>query len=94
VRRREGAHYFAGGFYGGKKDQFLRLIETTSANINKDLAHDFIALWHDESHLNRYFIDQRPTIALDPSYCYPERWDLPFSKRLLALDKNHDKMRE
>lgn len=94
VRKREAEHYFAGGFYGGKTKEFLQLLSTTSANIRKDLHRDIIAVWHDESHLNRYFIDHPPTLKLDPSYCYPESWNLPFPKRLLALDKNHDELRK
>jgi len=30
---------------------------------------------------------------LDPSYCYPESWNLPYEKKLLALDKNHQEIR-
>jgi hypothetical protein len=30
---------------------------------------------------------------LDPRYCYPESWDLPFVKILVALDKDHAAMR-
>ena len=37
--------------------------------------------------------DLRVTVILDPSYCYPESWDLPFPKRLLALDKHHEEIR-
>lgn len=89
----EGQYYFAGGFYGGSSTEFLKLVRTCSANINKDLKNKVIAIWHDESHLNRYFIDNRPTKILTPSYCYPESWGLPYTKRLLALDKNHSEMR-
>lgn len=48
-----------------------------------------MAVWHDESHWNRYCIDHKPTTILSPSYCYPESWNLPYKKRLLALDKDH-----
>lgn len=94
VKNSEGDHYFAGGFYGGKKEEFFNLLSTTSQNIKKDFKKKLIAVWHDESHLNRYFIDHPPTQILDPSYCYPENLDLPFSKKLLALDKNHNEMRK
>lgn len=90
----QGEYYFAGGFHGGSREEFIKLITTITAGIEYDLQHNFIAVWHDESHLNRYFIDNPPTLILTPSYCYPESWKLPYKKRLLALDKNHNEMRK
>lgn len=89
----EGTYYFAGGFHGGTAQEFLKLAHTIAENVQQDLQHDVIAIWHDESHLNRYFIDNPPTCILSPSYCYPESWHLPYRKRLLALDKNHKECR-
>lgn len=94
ITAREGKYYFAGGFYGGSALEFIKLVETLAHNIEIDEAHNFIAVWHDESHLNRYFIDHKPTKILSPAYCYPESWKLPYKKRLLALDKNHAEMRK
>lgn len=98
VRSNEGAHYFAGGFHGGSAAEFIKLIRTMIANIQSDLSKGIIAVWHDESHLNRYFIDNPPTVILSPSYCYPENGiehiPLNYHKRLLALDKNHAEMRQ
>ena len=66
-----------------------------SNNIDIDYSKDLIAVWHDESHMNRYFIDNTPTKILDPSYCCNEGWiDCPFGRRLLALDKNHSEIRK
>jgi len=93
VNSNEGIYYFAGGFYGAKKSEFFKLLETTIHNIDADLQHNIIAVWHDESHLNRYFIDNPPTVILSPEYCYPESWNIPYRKRLLALDKNHAEFR-
>ena len=93
VKKSEGKQYFAGGFYGGDTQQFLELVGTCKECINKDLEKNYIAIWHDESHLNRYFINHRPSLILSPSYCYPESWKLPFSKKLIALDKNHQEIR-
>lgn len=94
INRHEGEIYFAGGFYGGSSKNVLDLVHTCIKNIRDDLSRNIIAIWHDESHLNRYFIDHNPTIVLSPSYCYPESWQLPYTKRLLALDKNHGEMRK
>jgi len=94
VRDNEGTYYFAGGFYGGTSQEFLKMVAVITDNIKKDLEKDFIAVWHDESHKNRYFIDNPPTLVLSPSYCYPENWKLPYHKKLLALDKDHAKLRK
>ena len=94
VNRNEGKIYFSGGFCGGKKEELLKLIHQTIGQINADLQKGFIAVWHDESHLNRYFVDHPPTRILDPSYCYPENWQIPYPKKIVALDKNHAEMRK
>lgn len=89
----EGRQYFAGGFYGGETEAILQLLQVNTSNIDDDLSRGIIAVWHDESHWNRYCIDHKPTVILNPSYCYPENWRLPYPKKLLALDKNHKEMR-
>lgn len=94
VRSGEGKYYFAGGFYGGARDAFLHILKTNIIGIENDLNRGIIAVWHDESHWNRYCIDYPPTVILSPSYCYPESWSLPYPKKLLALDKDHAKLRE
>ena len=87
INRGEGKHYFAGAFYGGKREHVLKLFETTSTNITIDLARGVIASVHDESHLNRYFIDHEPALVLNPSYCHFESWQSPYPKKLIAFDK-------
>ncbi len=90
----EEMQYFAGGFNGGTSDEFLKMSSKISDNIDDDYSRGIIAIWHDESHTNRYFIDNPPTKILDPSYCCIEHWmNCPFGRRLLALDKNHKDIR-
>jgi histo-blood group ABO system transferase len=94
----QGIYYFAGGFYGGSTAEFINMISVFTKNILTDLEEqNYIAIWHDESHLNRYFVTHPPTV-LDRSYCYPEngidKGYPPCSPKLLALDKNHSEMRE
>ncbi len=94
-----GTHYFAGGFYGGTTSEFIKMADSITNNIFTDIEqHNYIAIWHDESHLNRYFIDNQPSIILDRSYCYPENGEKKgyptCSPKLLALDKNHAEIRE
>ena len=92
VSDREGDCYFAGGFNGGTAEAFLKMSSIIKERVDKDLEKGIVAIWHDESQMNRYLIDNKPSI-LNPSYCYPESWQLPFEKKLLALDKNHSEIR-
>lgn len=94
VHNNENMQYFAGGFNGGSSLEYLKMSKTISQNIDIDYSKGIIAIWHDESHMNRYFIDNPPTKILNPSYCYPETWRIPFEKKILALDKNHTEIRK
>jgi hypothetical protein len=96
IKRGEGKHYYAGGINGGKTNSFLQLSETLQNNIQKDLDNNLIAVWHDESHINRYFLDNPPK-TLSPSYVYPEDWQIPFQPKILIRNKSklggHDQLR-
>ncbi len=85
--KRRSSPYFAAGFFGGSREEFIRIVQQVKKQIHADLDKNFIAVWHDESHLNRYFVDNPPTVILSPSYCYPESQQIPFEKKLVALDK-------
>jgi len=87
--------YWAGGFNGGKREEFLEMSQQIRDNVDTDLQKDIIAIWHDESHLNRYLITHQDKVkTLLPSYCYPESWSLPYPKKILALDKDHEAIRK
>lgn len=89
----EKMQYFAGGFNGGSSSEYLKMASKLSNNIQKDEDDGIMAKWHDESHLNRYLIDNPPTKILDPGYCYGESLRPPFKPRLIALDKDHKEIR-
>jgi len=94
VKADEGKIYFCGGFWGGTTSEFLKACNIISERIDKDLSRGIIAVWHDESQLNRYFIDYPPTKVLSPSYCYPEELKLPYKKKIVAICKNHEQLRK
>lgn len=81
--------YYAGGFQGGEAKEFLRMSKQISTNIDIDKQNGIIAKWHDESHMNRWRIDNPPTKVLDCGYCYQQSLHRPHRPRILALDKNH-----
>jgi len=93
----EGKTYYAGGFNGGRTKNFIEMSQVLAERVNKDLEKDVIALWHDESHMNRYMIDNPPTLELSPEYCYAEEFigtNYPHQNpKIIALKKNHAELR-
>ena len=93
----EGELYYAGGFNGGSTKRFLEMAEVLADRVNKDLENDVIALWHDESQMNRYLIDNPPTLSLTPSYCFAEEQmqnpEYPYDAKIIALKKDHNELR-
>jgi histo-blood group ABO system transferase len=73
------------------------MAEVLADRVTKDLENGVIALWHDESQMNRYLIDNPPTLSLTPSYCFAEEQmgnpDYPFAPKIIALKKNHSELR-
>ena len=93
----EGKAYYAGGFYGGSTKEFIKMSRTMIERIQEDLSHGIIAVWHDESHLNRYFIDNPPTIELSPSYCYHQGSESKypiFPQKIVAIGKDNAAYRQ
>lgn len=94
----EGKTYYAGGFNGGKTEIFMKMAKHIADNVSKDLENGVVALWHDESHMNRYLIDNPPTVSLDPNYCFAEEFigspQYPYKDpKIIALKKNHHELR-
>lgn len=99
-----GKIYYCGGFNGGSASRYLAMAKKIRDNIDIDASRGITAIWHDESHLNRYLYFNPPAKTLGPSYCYPEDYvDAWEQKRdygwhpeqyppiLVALDKaKHD----
>lgn len=96
----EGTFYFMGGLNGGTSTAYLTLIEALKNNIATDLQKNIIALWHDESHLNKYLNSGLESVhILSPSYGFKEGDNsLPFECKIIIQDKNkfggHEKLRK
>ena len=93
----EGPNYYAGGFNGGSTKEFLKMSQVIADRVTKDLEKGIIALWHDESQMNRYMIDNPPSLSLTPSYCFAEELinnpSYQYEPKIIALKKDHDELR-
>ena len=85
-----GRDYVSGGLNGGTAAAFLAMSRELDRRTDADLADGQMALWHDESHLNRYIAEQDPASyrLLTPAYWYPEGWDMPFAQKIAVRDKS------
>lgn len=68
-----GLNYIMGGIYGAKPQKFIEMCNICHKNIVSDMKKKIIAIWHDESHINKFFIDIKDKTnvnLLGPDYAY------------------------
>jgi Glycosyltransferase family 6 len=76
--------YIQGCLWGARGTHIMELIEMLKQNVDKDLENSIIAVWHDESHLNRIFNSRAEKLSvLYPGLAYPEKWNLPGIQRIV-----------
>lgn len=79
-------HYFWGALNGGRTKEYLELSERLAKNIRDDYDRGIIAIYHDESHLNKYFREHKP-LVLPCEYGTPEGWQVDFEPKVIIRDK-------
>ncbi len=84
----EGDCYYQGCFFGGRRDAFSTMVSELKRRVQVDLDNEVIAVWHDESHMNRYFIDNKPK-TLHPGYVYPQDIPINYEKKIIQLNKHN-----
>jgi hypothetical protein len=81
--------YIQGCLWGGIGKDFINMISVLQKSTEQDLMNNVIAKWHDESHLNKFCIDNIQDFKFLPSsYAYPETWSLQIPKYIIHKDKN------
>ena len=86
--------YYQGCLWGGKVPEVLNMIDDLQDRVNKDLKKNVIAVWHDESHINKYFIEHQEKVhTLTPEYSYPEVFaeHCNFEPKIVHLAKDNSK---
>lgn len=89
--------YWQSCIWGGKTKYVLPLIKELERRTDIDIKNDVVALWHDESHLNKYLVERKNLVhTYDPSYAYPEKRMIPhpFKKKIVHIIKKFGNKRE
>jgi hypothetical protein len=79
--------YHQGCLFGGSGKSFTLMIDHLKNNVQIDLDKKIIAIWHDESHMNCYFSENRPK-SLDSAFAHPENWPYHKEKICIQIDKS------
>ena len=86
--------YFQGCLWGGRIPEVLDLINELDRRIDEDYEKDIIATWHDESHLNKFYSQNREDVfVVHPSFAYPEVFadSCTFDPKIVHLSKDNSK---
>jgi len=87
VPRKLRTTYYCGGIWFGKTKVFTHFINVCRKAVEVDIENNFIAKWHDESHLNRFAAFNHVS-TLGPEYCYDGKVKLGVKTPLvLAVEK-------
>lgn len=87
-------NYIAGGVNGGITHYFIKMAKEIRDKVDIDDLHNVVAVWHDESHLNRYYTYHEELFKImTSSYCYPGNNDIGMERIIVAIDKKHDEIR-
>uniref|UniRef100_A0A673NJH2 Globoside alpha-1,3-N-acetylgalactosaminyltransferase 1, like 4 n=1 Tax=Sinocyclocheilus rhinocerous TaxID=307959 RepID=A0A673NJH2_9TELE len=66
----EGDYYYAGAAFGGSLEDVHHLTKTCREQLSIDAANSIEAVWQEESHLNKYFLLNKPSKLLSPEYMW------------------------
>ncbi|KAB5522759.1 hypothetical protein PHYPO_G00163110 [Pangasianodon hypophthalmus] len=92
----EGDYYYGGAVIGGRLDKVLKLAKTCRMQLEADRANQIEAAWQEESHLNKYFLYNKPTKLLSPEYLWDDiKWKPSYMKvvRFSQVVKNYAEIR-
>ena len=71
-------------FFGAKTIDFIKMNSTLNKNVIQDFKNNTIAIWHDESHLNKYLLNV-PCKRLHSGYAHPSVYDNILNKNIVKL---------
>lgn len=79
-------HYYHAGLNGGKTKEYLEFCKTLDENIDKDYQNGIVAIYHDESHVNKYF-SEHSCLSLHEEYGTAEGSPNMKNAKIILVDK-------
>ena len=65
--------YRQGCFWGGEASDIVDMAVELDARVDDDTSRDVVAVWHDESHMNKYFVENNSDVlTLHPGFAQPQ----------------------
>lgn len=89
--------YFQGCLWGGKVPHVIDMMKELQRRTHDDLSRDVIAVWHDESQMNKFFAERREDVhILGPSFAYPEVFSqyCDFEPKIVHLAKDNSQYQQ
>ncbi len=81
--------YVLGGVNGGRTPEYFSFIHQMSEAIRDDDNRGVMAIYHDESHVNRFFYDHPNCKLLSYEYASAEGLNAPLPPKMIIRDKTH-----
>ncbi|XP_067295228.1 globoside alpha-1,3-N-acetylgalactosaminyltransferase 1-like [Pseudorasbora parva] len=79
----EGDYYYGGAVIGGLLKDVHQLAKTCREQLDIDKSKSIEAVWQEESHLNKYFLYNKPSKVLSPEYLWQDQ--IPHKDRVKLL---------
>jgi len=83
VKKSARKQYVCGGVWMGRKEGVKKLVTELANHVDIDNSNGLIAKWHDESHLNYWFSNNKCSV-LDPSWAFSEMYSEKLGKHKIA----------
>jgi hypothetical protein len=84
--------YYQGCIWGGTVPAVLDMIDLLQQRTDQDLERGIIALVNDESHINKFFSENKHLVhTLDPGFAFPEpdAAECDFAARIIHMGKDN-----
>ena len=86
--------YWQGCLWGGKVPEVIGMMAELDRRTKDDETRDTIAVWHDESQMNKFFSERRLDVkVLHPAFAFPEDFasQCQFEPKMVHVSKDNSK---